>query len=394
MLVAIFHLNLNCHFHAMPITTPSALYRQKLSSGIRSDPVQAAVVSRFDMLQEDLLKPRFSVLGAKRPRGLYLHGQVGIGKTFLMDLFYESLPDARKRRQHFHEFMQGIHRALKEESGHKDPLKNIGKSIASEIDVLCLDELFITDIADGMIVYRLFESLFASGVVLLITSNFPVEKLYKDDLQPALFEPAIALIRENTEQLFLDSEIDYRMLRSDHHRTYFTEEEADFPALYAHLNENAPWQATPLHVHGRQLTAVRHSDSLAWFAFADLCEGPRSQQDYLHLSRLYKVFLLSGIPRFIGQGEDHGVVMGIEDGEGISATGRSRKSFTREDNAMRRFISLVDVLYDNGNHLYLSAAVPLNELYRGKALKFEFQRTRSRLTEMQSGEYLNSAISP
>jgi len=371
----------------MPVIRPSALYHRKLAQGLTPDPVQAAVVGKFDQLHKKLSRPRRLLGSWKAPGGIYLHGHVGIGKTFLMDLFFDSLSTERKRRQHFHEFMQDIHHLLKERTGQKDPLARIGESIAADIDVLCLDELFVTDIADGMIIYRLFDSLFNAGVVLLITSNFPVNKLYKDDLQPGIFQPAIELIRANTEQVFLDSAMDYRLVKGNHRQTYFMAGETCFSTLFEELAEAREWQSDPLHVHGRPLLTIRHSNEIAWFTFAELCEGPRSQRDYLHLSKEYRVLLLSDIPRLTGQ-VDESVVMGIEDGEGISASGRSRKTFSLEDNAIRRFISLVDVLYDNGNHLYLSADVPMDELYQGKALQFEFQRTQSRLTEMQSADYL------
>lgn len=376
---------------ASAATTPSSRYRQKLADGFTPDPVQERAVSHLDALHAALVS-RKGLFGRGRPaRGLYLHGQVGIGKTFLMDLFYGCLPAGRKKRLHFHQFMQDIHLALKAQSGHKDPLARIGRELARDIDVLCLDELFITDVADAMIVYRLLESLFSQGVVLVTTSNFPPDKLYRDDLQPALFQPAIELITAHTTPLHLASHTDYRLLGDKAHKAYFINGEQDFNALFSALHQGRPGQAGVLDVEERPLEAVSHGANLAWFTFEVLCQGPRSQRDYLALSRRFDTILVSGIPQ-LTRHEAPDVPPGIEEGEGaVRAGGRARKTFTLEDNAIRRFISLVDVLYDNGNLLYLSAAVPLDELYQGDALRFEFQRTRSRLIDMEGADYRQRA---
>jgi len=373
----------------MPNATPSSLYQQQLAEGKSPDQVQAFAVAELDALHASLTAPKRGLFGKQKTKGLYLHGSVGIGKTFLMDLFFASLPEGRKRRVHFHAFMQSIHQALRDETGHKDPLERIGEAMARDIDVLCLDELFITDSADGMIVYRLFDSLFRNGVVLVTTSNFPPDKLYKDDLQPQLFQPAIELIQANTQTLHLDSHVDYRLRQQGVHQTYFHEDEQDFAELFDSLNPHEAWHDTPLDIHNRAVQVLRHAPQIAWFDFEELCIGPRSQRDYLHLGGQFDTILLSAIPQLAKHDTAEGPVMGIEEGEGVSATGRSRRTFTLEDNAIRRFISLVDVLYDNGNLLYLSAAVPLDELYLGKALQFEFRRTRSRITEMQSQAWLD-----
>jgi len=373
----------------MSRTTPSSLYQQQLAEGKTPDPVQAFAVQELDALHGSLTAPRRGLFGRKKRRGLYLHGSVGIGKTFLMDLFFDSLPEGRKRRVHFHQFMQSIHQALQGETGHKDPLERIGKVMADEIDVLCLDELFITDITDGIIVYRLFDSLFRHGVVLVTTSNFPPDKLYKDDLQPQLFQPAIELIQANTQTLYLDSQVDYRLQQQGKHQTYFHEDEQDFAELFNRLNDDEGWHDSPLELHHRPVNVLRQAQRLAWFDFDALCQGPRSQRDYLALGDQFDIILLSGIPQMAKHQAPDGPVMGIEEGEAVTAKGKTRKTFTLEDNAIRRFISLVDVLYDNGNLLYLSAAVPLDELYRGEALQFEFGRTRSRITEMQSQAWLD-----
>jgi len=374
----------------MSITPPSSLYRQQLAAGKTPDPVQAAAVQALDTLHATLAAPRRGLFSRAKPKGLYLHGSVGIGKTFLMDLFFAGLPEGRKRRVHFHLFMQSVHQALRSETGHKDPLARIGQKMAEDIDVLCLDELFITDITDGMIVYRLFDSLFQHGVVLVTTSNFPPNRLYKDDLQPQIFQPAIELIQANTQTLHLNSHVDYRLQQQGKHKTYFLEEEEDFAALFDRLNDAGTWHETPLTLHDRQINVMRQAQRLVWLDFEALCQGPRSQRDYLTLGDRFDIILLSGIPQLAKHAASDSPVMSIEEGEGITTKGKTRKTFTLEDNAIRRFISLVDVLYDNGNLLYLSAGVPLDVLYLGEALQFEFRRTQSRLTEMQSQAWLES----
>lgn len=372
------------------LLTPQSLYQQELDSGsIVADSAQQFAVERLEQLFQLLQQPA-GLFGRRKPiQGIYMWGSVGVGKTFLMDLFYSCLPQGNKWRLHYHHFMARIHDELKQESGKADPLQIIGKRLAREFQLLCLDELYITDIGDGMIVYNLFKTLFDEGVVIVITSNFPVEKLYKDELQPQLFEPAIALIKQHTRYLYLDGQQDYRLLQQNPHKTYFLHHEMNFKQLFDDLNKQAPFDKGDLIVCGRSLHSIRYHDRLAWFDFDTLCNGPRSKLDYIELAERFSTILISDIPILGFNAEHNSITGGTEDmaGDHQVKVGR-RKAFTLADNAIRRFITLVDELYDRGVNLYLSAQVPLPELYVGEALAFEFQRTRSRLTEMQSEEYL------
>ena len=367
-------------------TSPAQSYEQQLERGLQADHEQARVITLLEALFQQLTNPR-RLLPGKPAKGLYLHGSVGIGKTFLMDMFYECLPQGRKRRLHFHAFMKEIHNRLRQQSGTCDPLESIGGAIAREIDVLCLDELLIIDIADAMIVYRLFESLFSHKVTLVITSNFPVNRLYRDDLQPGIFQPAINLIQASLPEVCMNSSTDYRRRLETDESTFFLSDEIRFSELFTQLTGQRP-VATAVSVLKRQIPTQGVSNQLIWFDFADICDGPRSAQDYLAISLQYRTILVSGVPIFSSSEDSNSVVMGIEDGEGISTTGAiSRRQFSNEDNAARRFISLVDVLYDNGNRLILSAECHYDHIYQGQALTFEFTRTRSRLTEMQSSVF-------
>jgi len=350
-------------------------------------------VARLDALYRRLLSPRPWYRRSKAIPGLYLWGQVGIGKSFLVDLFVDALPrHVTVTRQHYQHFMAAVHRELHAITGQAEPLSIVGRRLAAQYRVICLDELYITDLGDAMIVYRLFESLFECGVALLITSNFDPDHLYRDDLQPTIFEPAVRLIKANTEAVHLASNQDYRALQQGEHRTWFVAGEQDFAALFDQLNlalhgSNA-YDATPLEIHGHLLQPLRHHEGLAWFTFEELCAEPRSARDYIVLGRRFKTFLLSGIPQF-GQREQANLpAIGTED----ALANQPRKQYSRSENAQRRFISLVDELYDQGIKLYLESAVPLPELYAGGRLAFEFRRTVSRLTEMQSATYRDRAL--
>ncbi|MDR0782059.1 MAG: AFG1 family ATPase [Pseudomonadales bacterium] len=372
---------------------PSALYHQHLQRpGFHADPLQALTVARLDALHQRLLTPRTWFTRNKTIRGLYLWGQVGIGKSFLVDLFFAALPDSLgKTRQHYQHFMAAVHRELHAITGQREPLRLVGKRLAAEFKVICLDELYLTDLGDAMIVYRLFESLFEEGVVLLITSNFAPERLYKDSLQPAIFAPAIKIIKANTEELHLASVQDYRSMQEGVHRTWFVAGEQDFAALFDTLNHalhgSSAFTSTALDIHGHRFHPLRQQGQLVWFTFNELCEKPRSAKDYIALAQRFKQFLVSGVPQF-GQAEQHNpATIGTED----SLVAAVRPQYSNSENAQRRFISLVDELYDQGIKLHLQSGVPLENLYAGGRLAFEFQRTVSRLTEMQSATYRDRA---
>jgi len=296
--------------------------------------------------------------------GLYLWGAVGRGKTWLMDLFYASLP-GEARRLHFHHFMREVHDSLGRLRNRRDPLPLVARALAARGAVLCLDELFVADIADAMILGGLFEALLRVGVTLVITSNTAPDELYRDGLQRERFLPAIALLQHELHVLELDGAVDYRLRQLQRRPIYLPSQSPDTPArlaaLFEALADRKAESQRELVIQGRPLHALRRSGGLAWFSFATLCEGARSQNDYVELAADFHTLLLSEVPVF---------------------------AEPQQDDAARRLIALVDELYDQGVKLIVSAAAAPGMLYRGEQLREPFQRTASRLTEMQSEAYL------
>jgi len=359
------------------VTGPRELYRAKVASGVlAADPVQRKTVSALQRLYDELRRAGEPARGWRRgvarwlghrqaeARGIYLWGGVGRGKTLLMDLFYGALPFDDKLRRHFHRFMADVHEHLKELRDRENPLELVADRIASQARVICFDELAVTDIADAMILGTLFAALFARGVTLAATSNIEPGLLYKDGLQRQRFLPTIALLREHCEVLHVDGAIDYRLRVLERADVYQT---PNGPAADAHLAEYfdaiAPDEGDrggTLAVLGRPIGYVRAADGVIWLDFASICDGPRSQDDYIELSRLYQTVLVSNVPHFDALLE----------------------------NQARRFIALVDEFYDRRVKLILSAAAPVKELYAGEKLRQTFERTRSRLEEMQTHDYL------
>ena len=379
-------------------------HKQLEQQGYVVDPAQQQAVEQLDLLYRQLQQPASGWKGKlhskKEPvKGLYLWGDVGRGKTFLMDLFYESLPDERKLRLHFHRFMARIHKELNDESGHADPLKLIAKRLSKECNVLCFDEFFVSDIGDAMILGRLFTALFENGLTLVATSNIPIERLYWDGLQRQRFEPAIKLLLQHTNEIHLSGEEDHRLRHLQHQQTYFLSSDAQFDRLFEKLVEPFTEQslcessssATTLSVCQRPIDVIELSAHVVWFNFDALCNGPRSQLDYIALASRFSSILVSDIPLLGGECRGWIKARGTEDGSfGTTETGERKLSYARQDDPARRFISLVDELYDRRVNLYLSADVPLEYLYSGGSLSFEFKRTHSRLVEMQSSEYIDA----
>jgi cell division protein ZapE len=347
---------------------PRAHYARQLQRpGFSDDPAQAAAVAALQAVYDGLLahppRRRFGRLRWTAVPGLYLWGGVGRGKTWLMDAFHEALPFTRKRRAHFHRFMLEVHARRRGHADEQDPIARVAEDIAAEARVLCFDEFFVADIADAMILGRLTEVLFDLGVTLVATSNVPPRELYRDGLQRERFLPAIARIEKHCAVLHLDSATDYRLRALTHAEIYHHPSDAAAEAnLAAWFEELAPeaGRAGSLTVEGRAIPARRLADGVAWFDFGPLCATPRAAADYVELARTHHTVLLSRVPRLTAD----------------------------DDDAARRFITLVDEFYDRGVKLILAADVPRDALYAGKRLAFEFQRTRSRLTEMQSREYL------
>lgn len=357
----------------------SAAYERQIAErGFHKDPAQLTAVEALDELRTRLtaatprsrtrarrLLARFGIGTSRRTeRGLYLWGGVGRGKTWLMDLFFHSLPFEDKRRRHFHRFMHDVHAQLKRLGAREAPLEQVAADLASECRVICFDELFVTDIADAMILGTLFEGLFRRGVTLVATSNVPPRDLYKDGLQRARFLPAIDLIERNTRVLAMEGGTDYRLRQLTQAGTYLLQDRPDtsrrLEALFRELADGDSREGGSVEIEGREIPIVRESANAIWFEFEALCDGPRSQNDYIEIARNYQCVVVEHVPRF---------------------------DATRE-NAARRFIALVDELYDRNVNLILSAAAAPTELYQGERLIFEFQRTTSRLIEMQTEEYL------
>jgi len=338
------------------------------------DSAQLDVIAQFEDLQARIaaqkpsrggLRTMFFRSGPREPgRGLYIWGGVGRGKTFLMDLFFEHLDVEQKKRIHFHRMMQEVHERLKTLSFVGDPLDKVATSIALETRVLCFDEFFVSDIGDAMILGRLLEGLFKRGVILVATSNSKPDDLYKDGLQRQRFLHAIELLKTHTKVVNMDGGTDYRLRLLQKAGTYLSpDDSAAAERLNFFFDETASAQIEDdidLDINGRAVRARRCAKGVAWFNFEDICDGPRSQNDYIEIARWYPSVIISGVPQFDELCEDQA----------------------------RRFISLVDEFYDRRVKLILSADVDVQDLYAGRRLSFEFGRTISRLIEMQSTAYL------
>jgi cell division protein ZapE len=361
--------------------TPAQQYAACLAqTGFVDDPAQRHAIARLDALHERLLaalaeeasltrRLRARLVGDRREpvQGLYLWGGVGRGKTFLMDLFYDCLPFPDKLRTHFHRFMHRVHGDLTRVAGQRNPLELVADELAQQARVLCFDEFFVSDIGDAMILGELLNHVFERGVTLVATSNVEPRALYTNGLQRARFLPAIDALERHTEVLNLDGGTDYRLRLLEQAQTYYTPLGQSAEALLAERfvalapNRSNVEEDIDLEIEGRPIRCRRCADDVAWFDFDALCDGPRSQNDYIELARLYHAVLISDVPVFDAR---------------------------REDQA-RRFISLVDEFYDRNVKLIVSAAAPVEALYQGQRVAFEFERTRSRLLEMRSHDYLS-----
>lgn len=368
--------------------SPLQGYKQDLEhSGFTQDAAQQLAVEKLEALYHRLIRAHqqqasFSLGGILRrlgvgaqPQpevGLYFWGGVGRGKTYLMDIFYESLPFERKMRVHFHRFMRRVHQELKGLQHQKNPLEEVARRLADEACVICFDEFFVSDITDAMILAGLLEGLFKRGVSLVATSNIVPDGLYKDGLQRARFLPAIVLLNTHTEVVNVDGGTDYRLRRLEQAELYHwpLDDEADtslkasFESLVPDINEVT--ENLPLEIEGRIIHTRYHAEDVVWFDFVELCDGPRSQNDYIEIAMEYHAVILSDVPELTEK---------------------------RESEA-RRFINIVDEFYDRNVKLIISAEQPIHELYNGNRLIFEFERTESRLLEMQSHEYLARAHKP
>ena len=342
--------------------------------GLIRDSAQLRVVAALQDLQTRVCHSqapstrlaRLLRLARDENRGLYLWGSVGRGKTFLMDLFYQSLPISKKRRIHFHRLMSEIHATLKQLKQEEDPLDIVAAGIAEDTHVLCLDEFFVSDIGDAMILAKLLQGLIRREVVLVTTSNLPPSELYRDGLQRDRFLPAIDLLEKHTDVLHMDGDDDYRLRLMQAAGTYLHPPDAEacqrIQRFFDDIAAGRETRGGSIEILGRAVPTVRCAKGIVWFRFAEICGGPRSQQDYIEIARWYQTVIVSEIPQLTKASED----------------------------AARRFIALVDEFYDRRVKLIVTAAAPLADLYQGQRLSFEFARTVSRLSEMQSREYLHA----
>ncbi|MCG2593706.1 AFG1 family ATPase [Ramlibacter sp. XY19] len=298
------------------------------------------------------------------PRGVYMYGGVGRGKSFLMDCFYQAVPIVRKTRLHFHEFMREVHRELAELQGTVNPLDELGERMARRYRLICFDEFHVADITDAMILHRLLDALFDNGVGFVTTSNFRPDDLYPNGLHRDRILPAIALLNEKLEVISVDNGTDYRRRTMEQVRLYHSplgpQADAEMNEAFSRLAETHDDEDPVLHIEQREIRARRKAGGVVWFDFRTLCGGPRSQNDYLEIATQFHTVLLSDVP----------------------------KMSARLASEARRFTWLVDVLYDRRVKLILSAEVPPEALYTEGPLAHEFPRTVSRLTEMQSAEFL------
>ncbi len=328
------------------------------------DPAQAGVVERLDRLSSTLSQPTRLFRRTPSPRGLYIHGGAGRGKSMLMDLFFAAAPVARKKRVHFNAFMLDVHRRLHEarNTGRADPLPQVAAQLARETRLLCFDEFQVGDIADAMILARLFTHLLDAGVVVVATSNIPPRDLYAGGLQRPLFLPFIALLEQRLDIIAIGEGVDYRMQRLAGQCIWFSPDDAQATAeldrLMADLAASEPIVATTLDVAGRALAVPLAATRLARFTFGQLCRTAHGAADYIALASRFEVLMLDHIP------------------------------LLEERNETLRFIALVDQLYETRTCLIASAATLPEQLYPSGPYDFQFQRTQSRLMEMQSAGYL------
>ncbi|MBZ0086636.1 MAG: AFG1 family ATPase [Thermomonas sp.] len=356
---------------------PSQRYIEGVARGDwQDDPAQRAALAALDRIHTELLAAPPApgrlrrLLGAHPPepvRGLYLWGGVGRGKTFLIDLFYAGLPLAKKRRTHFHRFMREVNAGLRAHADQTDPLALIAREWRKTLQVLVLDEFFVIDIGDAMLLARLLERLFAEGVTLVTSSNSAPADLYKDGLQRARFLPAIDLIQQRCQVLELVSATDYRLralTRSPVYRAPLDVQSEDWLAQRWHeLGGDAAHRDAGIMIEGRRIPVRARSAGLCWFDFDALCEGPRGSADYIEIASEFHTVLLGGIPR-------------------LDAS---------RDDAARRFVNLIDELYDRHVKLVCTAQAAPMALYAGERIAGAFERTASRLIEMQSTDYLTKA---
>lgn len=390
------HYRLNIKMYVASLS-PKQKYQRLLEKGVViDDPAQYAALDALEDLYHQLDSATDETLSI---RGLYLWGKVGRGKTFLMDLFTECIAPEHCLRQHFHHFMASIHRQLADVSGSADPLRLIAESLSRQYKILCFDEFFVSDIGDAMLLGKLMQYLFEFGVVLVATSNTKPDNLYLDGLQRSRFLPAIKAINHFTQRIHLTGKEDHRERPLAQRQIYFVDSPPLSKTIKQLLNQLKLSQvdsaSNSITVLGRELSCVSRNQDAICFEFSQLCEGPRSHLDYIQLAKSFKTVLILNIPRLGARSFEHIKARGTEDGSvGSGETGERKVVHSTMDDAVRRFIALVDEFYERKVKLFLVSDTPFEQLYTEGCLVFEFERARSRLIEMASEEYFELPHKP
>ncbi len=361
-----------------PLMTLLALYHQEIEAGkIQHDPVQEHAIQTLQGIMEGLANPKppppgrgFRFFSKPEPRtlvtvkGAYLWGGVGRGKTWLMDKFFHAVPIVEKSRYHYHHFMLLVHEELRKlRNEHTNPLEQVAKKLASDTELLCIDEFHVLDIGDAMILAGLLEGLVQHDVTIVTTSNRPPDDLYKNGLQRARFLPAIELLKTNLQVIELDNGIDYRMLHAvpiDQQAETISHSDPELEQRFAAIATGKVQSNVAISLNQRSLPVKKMAENIIWLDFNTVCDGPRSTSDYIALAARYPTIIISDIP-----------VLNEE-----------------TENPARRFLNFIDELYDQKVRLIMSTDSKLKDLYQGQVLKFEFARALSRLNEMQAPEYL------
>ncbi|MHA3078644.1 cell division protein ZapE [Acinetobacter sp. ANC 5502] len=359
--------------HAAALS-PAERYAKALSSGqFMPDDAQAQAVHELERVWQELLNRYKASKKAFRrfrrqttPQGVYMWGGVGRGKTWLMDQFFDSIPFRRKTRMHFHHFMQYVHKELNKLSGQRNPLDLVADQIYKDAVIICFDEFFVSNVTDAMILSDLFQKLFQRGITLVATSNIAPDGLYKNGIHRDRFLPTIEMVKENCAVLNVDAGVDYRLrvLKQAELFKHPLTPQADrwIDERFHALTQSQHIVKSNIEINHRQIETLGHSQDVLWCEFKELCLKPRSPADFIEIANIYNTVLVSHIPHLTDQLSD----------------------------ATRRFIYLVDEFYDRGVKLLLTSQDSIIEIYSGEKLAFEIERTRSRLLEMQSDDYLNS----
>lgn len=356
--------------------TLTDIYLAQIESQVlQQDPAQRLAVAALDNVRQ-------SLEAGNKGQSLYLFGPVGRGKTMLMDLFFEHLLGVTKQRLHFHHFMAQVHQALNTLQGTINPLQQVAKDWASKAKVLCFDEFFVTDIGDAMIMARLFEALFKEDVILVTTSNAHPEQLYHNGLARERFLPTIALLLSECEVINVAGEVDHRFAHGAHYIHYFVQNQTQFLAQFE--RDLGVLETAQIEICRREVEILGKSEHGYLFDFMALCSTPRATADYIELAQNHRAIFISKVPKMGEEPDEKRVTQGIEDGY---QRAHSSIQNARFDDEARRFIALVDECYEQRCLLVIDAQCDLSELYVGEQLAFAFERTKSRLVEMQSWSF-------